>query len=210
MSGFNLFCDSPKVYNKKDPKAQGIWIDRDTEWGNPYHIDENNNRKKVISKYEKRLIADPQKAGRLHLLRGKSLICHCKPKACHGDVLFKYANGFWVCVTGGRDFTDRKSVYDNLDRLNKEKPIRLLIEGEARGLDTLAKEWAISRKIPYAACSADWSKGKKAGLLRNTYMLETYNPDLLLVFPGNEGTKHCYEEARELGIPCKRAKILRG
>ena len=58
------------------------------------------------------------------------------------------AKEFHLAVTGGRDFTDKKAVFSTLDRVNRKRPITLLIHGGARGADTLASSWATSRKIP--------------------------------------------------------------
>lgn len=201
MKTLGLF-DRPliKVYNKKDPNAQGVWVDRETPYGNPYHLGEDGNRKEVIAKFEEKLIQSREMAAMLPNLRNKSLICHCKPKSCHGDVWFKYANGFWLCVTGGRDFFDKKYIFDKLDKVNKKRNITLLIEGGEKGVDTICKKWAIKNKIPVAEEKAEWDRlGIKAEMIRNKRMLKRYKPDLLLAFEGGKGTANCVEEARKLG-----------
>lgn len=196
-----------RVYNKKDPNAQGLWVDRETEFGNMFHIGEDGNRKEVINKFEARLIEDYDLSGKLYRLRGHSLICHCKPKMCHGDVLLKYANGFWLCVTGGRNYDNKKVIRRNLEKVNDENEIKLLIEGEATGADILCRRWAVKNKIPTARVKPDWKRlGDKAGMKRNTEMLKTYKPNLLLAFPGGVGTEHCVREAKRLGIAIRYAE----
>ena len=69
-----------------------------------------------------------------------------------------------VLVCGGRDFEDRAALYAKLDRLHASRPFRSVIEGGARGADTLAVEWARSRGVAYDVYMADWKGlGRKAG-----------------------------------------------
>lgn len=42
---------------------------------------------------EARMKDDPTFAARVRELRGKTLLCFCKPKPCHGDVLARFADG---------------------------------------------------------------------------------------------------------------------
>jgi hypothetical protein len=53
-----------------------------------------------------------------------------------------------ILVYGGRDFEDRAAVYARLDRLHVGRPVGAMIAGSARGVDTLAVEWAKNRAIP--------------------------------------------------------------
>lgn len=49
-------------------------------------------RKVLIDAYEKYLLSNQELMNDLHELSGKILGCWCKPKACHGDILKKYAD----------------------------------------------------------------------------------------------------------------------
>lgn len=68
-----------------------VRIDRATKWGNPYPITDVEGRGDVIAKYTfylLRCLGD----GSLdisELKEAKRLGCHCKPAACHGDVIKK-------------------------------------------------------------------------------------------------------------------------
>jgi hypothetical protein len=53
-----------------------------------------------------------------------------------------------LLVCGGRVYSDRAAVYDLLDSLHAEHSFSVLIAGGARGVDTLAEEWARDRSIP--------------------------------------------------------------
>ena len=119
-----------------------------------------------------------------------------------------------IAVTGGRDYSNRQRVFEALDEI---QGVTMLIHGAARGADTLAAEWARSRGIPLNAYHADWENidvvpcrirvrdgrpyNALAGLTRNIEMLVAGQPDLLVVFPGGNGTAHCHREALRRGIP---------
>ena len=66
-----------------------VLIARPSQWGNPFHIGRDGNREQVIEKYEIHLRRRPDLLAALPELAGKRLGCHCKPEACHGDVLVK-------------------------------------------------------------------------------------------------------------------------
>lgn len=71
----------------------GIRIDRTTIFGNPYTV-KRFGRKKSIAKFKAyfrdRLSWDKHFRIKVRLLEGKTLLCWCKPKACHGDVYVEY------------------------------------------------------------------------------------------------------------------------
>lgn len=95
-----------------------------------------------------------------------------------------------VIVTGGRTYSDRAHVFASLDLLHDLEPITHLIHGAARGADTLAGEWAASRKVACTAVPAEWElRGMVAGRMRNREMLDM-EPDAVVAFPGGTGTAH--------------------
>jgi len=105
-----------------------------------------------------------------------------------------------VLVCGGRDFNELGWVYDELDKLHADREVSLVINGSARGADSLAQEWAQERQVPYLSVPAKWDKyGKSAGYKRNAEML-TFEPDYVLAFPGGKGTKMMCELARKEGV----------
>ena len=76
-----------------------------------------------------------------------------------------------------------------LDKLARSVVVDCIIEGYAKGADTLAGEWALARNIHLLTYPANWRKdGKAAGPIRNVRMLEEGHPDLVLAFPGGRGT----------------------
>jgi hypothetical protein len=66
-----------------------VLIARPSKWGNPFQIGRDGSREQVITMYEIHLRRRPDLLASLPELAGKRLGCHCKPEACHGDVLVK-------------------------------------------------------------------------------------------------------------------------
>lgn len=85
----------PKVYNKYhgDAPIDAIYIGRPSKWGNPFVVGKDGERGECVMLYEDYLMSHPEliKAAQEEL-RGKSLVCWCAPRACHGDILMKVAN----------------------------------------------------------------------------------------------------------------------
>lgn len=121
-----------------------------------------------------------------------------------------------VLVCGSRTFTDEKKMKEVLDGYK----ITTVIEGEARGADTLSRLYAEQRGIPVESYPADWSlHGKGAGHIRNSRMLTEGKPDLCVAFLGpvaiseftsglsdskySKGTKNMIDQATKAGVPVK-------
>jgi hypothetical protein len=70
---------------------------RDGYFGNPFSLFAVKNRRDVLRKYRDyfwdRLETDKEFKERVESLRGKVLLCFCKPLLCHGDVIADYLNG---------------------------------------------------------------------------------------------------------------------
>lgn len=93
-----------RVVNKDKDEAYDVYIGRGTPWGNPYAVgfgngpdEDQDDRDEAIRKYRYDFERDYLRGGedfkqQLLQLRGKRLGCHCKPLACHGDVLADYLN----------------------------------------------------------------------------------------------------------------------
>ena len=82
------------VVNIDTVKKHDVYIGRGSKWGNPYAIGFDGDRDEVIHKFKydfERGFLKFSKEDALEL-KGKTLGCHCKPAACHGDVLAEYLN----------------------------------------------------------------------------------------------------------------------
>lgn len=119
-----------------------------------------------------------------------------------------------VLVCGSRHFKDKELMEDVL----KQWDISKIIEGGARGADTLAREYAEEHKIERLCFPAQWDlHGKSAGPIRNAQMLTEGQPDLVVAFifrPAaddilyglsdsefNRGTKDMINQAKKKGVP---------
>jgi len=67
-----------------------VYIGRRSKWGNPFKTGRDGTKQEVIDRYRQEIL--PTLAPYLHELVGKRLGCHCKPDACHGDVLAEAVN----------------------------------------------------------------------------------------------------------------------
>lgn len=111
-----------------------------------------------------------------------------------------------ILVCGSRDYSDSMRLNAELDLIHAKRRIHLVIEGEAKGADVLAREWAESRGIPVWKFPAEWKKyGLGAGPVRNERMLDEGKPELVIAFPSkglanSKGTKNMVNQARAAGV----------
>lgn len=106
-----------------------------------------------------------------------------------------------VLVCGGRDYADTVAVIRALAWVKDNFGMDLLIHGAARGADSLAGAAANTLGVPVAEYPANWARdGLSAGPRRNELMLRQ-RPDMVLWFPGGNGTAHMVRIARREGVP---------
>ena len=119
---------------------------------------------------------------------------------------------FALLIAGSRDYTNYPefcAVVDHLLSVVRAKYDILIIEGEARGADTLARQYAVDHRYRLAPFPAHWKEyGKSAGLYRNELMadeLTLYHHRAALFFWDREsrGTAHCIREVKKRGIQYK-------
>ena len=96
-----------------------------------------------------------------------------------------------VLVTGDRNWHNKDRIREILSALTD---VECVIEGEARGADTLAREVATDLGIEVHGYHAQWDKyGRGAGPIRNRQMVTQEKPDLVIAFHNNilesKGTK---------------------
>jgi hypothetical protein len=110
-----------------------------------------------------------------------------------------------VLVTGGRDFTLADEVHRILYPIHTLFGIHELGHGDAEGLDTLAKLWALAigiEPVPFEVSKHDWDLyGGRAGNMRNSRMLRNFMPHIGVSFPGGPGTADMTEKLIEAGVP---------
>ena len=73
----------------------------------------------------------------------------------------------------------------------------------------MAKRWAKSLGIPVIEMEPNWGfYGQAGGPIRNEWMIKFTDPDLVIAFPGNKGTRNMVEQARSAGIEVRHALPL--
>jgi hypothetical protein len=113
---------------------------------------------------------------------------------------------FRVVVTGSRTWKDYGRIYRRLAELgNADHGTQMLvvIHGDAPGADTLADRAARDLGYHVRKYPADWTLNKKmAGKDRNTFMLRTEQPQVVLAFweDDSPGTGDCIEKALDQGL----------
>lgn len=96
----------PVLNYKTDAVGPGaINIMRPHRFSNPYPITRQATRSHVINLYARWLVGE-LKAGRISIydlaeLKGKDLVCCCKPLRCHGDILEAVAEWAYEVVRAG-------------------------------------------------------------------------------------------------------------
>jgi len=75
-------------------------VDRQTRFGNPFRLNKDGGdytRAESIEEYRKwfkeQIRTNPEFRAAVEELRGETLGCWCKPKACHADVILDYLEG---------------------------------------------------------------------------------------------------------------------
>ena len=104
-----------------------------------------------------------------------------------------------VLICGSRDWTDIELIRSWIAKL-QDWGYSTVIEGEARGADSIARNEANKAGMIVMKFPANWDKyGKSAGPIRNTQMLVEGKPDLVVAFHNNiqisKGTKNMIKQA---------------
>lgn len=106
-----------------------------------------------------------------------------------------------VLVCGGRDYAGREVLFATLDAIHAVTPIEVLIEGGANGADALAASWARVREVSHWRVPANWRRdGRGAGAIRNQRMLTMCEPNLVVAFPGGNGTADMIDRSHGWGV----------
>lgn len=106
-----------------------------------------------------------------------------------------------ILVCGGRKYNDLKRLEAVLDDTFKLYPSALILQGGAPGADFLAAKHAAARGFPVATVPANWDVyDRRAGTLRNEWMLFYFQVELVIAFPGGNGTANMVKLAKQKDI----------
>ena len=113
-------------------------------------------------------------------------------------------SGYTLGIVGARTFTD----YSRMERfirevINEHGLPSQVVSGGARGADSLANTWAMSRGIPMITHLPNWNLyGKRAAFIRNSKIID--DADILIAFPSisGKGTQMTMKLAETSGIEC--------
>lgn len=112
-----------------------------------------------------------------------------------------------LLVCGGRDYSDRDTMFNILEGFEFEHIVEVVIEGEAPGADLLAREWAESMDIDVDPYPASWKVyGRAAGPIRNQQMLVEGKPNYAFAFYDkprhlSKGTADMVKRLKKAGVP---------
>lgn len=115
-----------------------------------------------------------------------------------------------MLVCGGRRYSNQEKLFRVLDTIYegfKDDLGLVLINGDAEGADKLSSMWANMsfakhEKLELLLFPAKWEiYGMKAGRVRNEEMAKEAKPEIAVVFPGGEGTKHMLSMLRLYKCP---------
>lgn len=92
-----------------------------------------------------------------------------------------------LAIIGSRNFTDYQLFLTKVNEfIEKYGKPEIIISGGANGADTMAERWAKENQINIMIFHPEWDKyGKKAGILRNSDIVDASTH--ILAFPSKNG-----------------------
>ena len=76
----------------------------------------------------------------------------------------------------------------------------VLIVGGATGTDAIAEKFWKRMQRPYIVVPAEWNRYQKMAGPKRNFVIADYEPEVLVAFPGDRGTFHAVQVARERDI----------
>ncbi len=107
-----------------------------------------------------------------------------------------------IAFVGSRDFKDLEFAKLKMLQIMSENASAIMVSGGARGIDKLAEYCANSRGLKTEIYPAQWEQyGKKAGFIRNEFIIGA--SDLVFAFwdGSRKGTKHSIHLAIKMKKP---------
>lgn len=103
-----------------------------------------------------------------------------------------------VIIAGSRTLNDYDFIKAQIEKLNLN--ITEVVCGEAKGADSLGKQWAEENNIPVKSFYPEWERlGKAAGIIRN-HLMGDYADYLVAFWDGkSRGTKDMIDYMQKIG-----------
>jgi hypothetical protein len=114
-----------------------------------------------------------------------------------------------LIVAGSRTITDEAFVFNEIQKMIEELTLQnpseiIIVEGEAPGVDRLAKIYAQMAGLKYRSMRADWERyPKMAGFISNQFQAMYSTHLLALIEKDSPGTKDMIERASKEGLIIK-------
>ena len=111
-----------------------------------------------------------------------------------------------LMICGSRSIYNASLIFSEINKCVQENNFQdiTVIEGEAKGVDTVARLWAERYSHSIESYPADWNKyGKAAGYIRNEIMVKACDFCLILWDGNSKGTKHDINLCKKLNKPYK-------
>ncbi len=98
-------------------------------------------------------------------------------------------------IAGARLITDEKFVFEKIDEYLQANVLDTsqvrIISGGAKGVDTLARKYAILNDFDFKEYPANWAvNGKGAGFIRNAQMVKVAHKALIICHNDSKGSLH--------------------
>jgi hypothetical protein len=107
-----------------------------------------------------------------------------------------------VIIAGSRTIKDYSVVKSAIEQSGWLNEITIIVSGCAKGVDTIALEYADDFDITPAKFHADWEKhGKSAGYIRNVEMAHYGNKLIAIQKEESPGTAHMIRTMARLNKP---------
>lgn len=105
-----------------------------------------------------------------------------------------------LMVCGSRSIVNSDYVFNIIDNyVSQLDDDVIIIEGEANGVDSLAKRWAVNHNKQIMSFPAQWDLyGKSAGYRRNADMVNACDNCLIIWDGKSKGTAHDIELCKKL------------
>ena len=105
-----------------------------------------------------------------------------------------------IMVCGSRSITNEEVIFSKLDDVLTQHPDMILISGGAKGVDSIAENWAKSHHVFIKQFKPDWKKyGRGAGIVRNKQMVEESDKVIIFWDGISKGTKSDIDFCKKFG-----------